>query len=869
MTERLARIVAAVVPDPATPVQVGVVAPGGYGAGEILAAAAERLAAHAGPPVRLVGRRLERAHPFGALAECIDLSPAGGPGTPPDGPAPNDPAAECRVRDLLLDRLERDRAPMLVADAHWLDDATLGAVVGVAERAEDRGLTVIAAHRPAPGDPAVAALDAALSRRRPLVPLEPLDPDGVAERAASVVGHALDPALVGALHEQTAGVPALVDRLALAWGSAESPVTGTANCRVPPGVVAAVTTEVDQLPPIGRTVLTVLALVPDLDDQLVGRVAGVSLTELAGALGTLRCSGLLVPGGDRPVPVVATAVAELTPAPDRRHLHAALAEALAERNAPVTDVAEHLAAAGVTDRDAAETYVAAGELCLAEAPELARAWFDRAAAAGAGRETAAARAEAAALDGEGEVALRTADAAIGDPSTPERGRALAVMAALLPGRGLWRRSARIYGEHDAGLLALIASVVAGAVPDGAPDDPFAARLRSLLLDAVPGSGPLEHEALALTARGLVTSLDADPGGVESSFLEAAELLESAHGRLLLPDTPHAIGATVAVALCEPGTAEHLLTRALEREVGGRPLRLRHRLLLGWTALRSGRWSAAQAALDEVRGERLAPREQLVAGAIDAGLARRAGDLPRLTEAWRWAEGVLLRHSPDLLSLDAVGELTIAASRLGHWDRVSAKARELGDVLRCLGEPPLWLLPLRWAGLQAALASDDHDAAARRAAEIEAVVPVHRRLGALADAARTWVAILDGTVDPGDVASASRGLQALGLAWEASRLTGQAAIRSSDPSVTRALLEQARDLRSALPTADAEQSPPATGVLSEREQAVAQFVVDGLTYKEIGAQLYISPKTVEHHVAKIRQKLGAATRAEMLASLRDR
>jgi DNA-binding NarL/FixJ family response regulator len=56
-------------------------------------------------------------------------------------------------------------------------------------------------------------------------------------------------------------------------------------------------------------------------------------------------------------------------------------------------------------------------------------------------------------------------------------------------------------------------------------------------------------------------------------------------------------------------------------------------------------------------------------------------------------------------------------------------------------------------------------------------------------------------------------------------------------------------------------------LSEREQVVAQFVVDGLTYKEIGAQLYISPKTVEHHVAKIRQKLGTTTRAEMLASLR--
>jgi DNA-binding CsgD family transcriptional regulator len=45
------------------------------------------------------------------------------------------------------------------------------------------------------------------------------------------------------------------------------------------------------------------------------------------------------------------------------------------------------------------------------------------------------------------------------------------------------------------------------------------------------------------------------------------------------------------------------------------------------------------------------------------------------------------------------------------------------------------------------------------------------------------------------------------------------------------------------------------------------VVDGLTHKEIGAMLFISPKTVEHHVARIRQKLGASTRAELLAGLR--
>ena len=45
------------------------------------------------------------------------------------------------------------------------------------------------------------------------------------------------------------------------------------------------------------------------------------------------------------------------------------------------------------------------------------------------------------------------------------------------------------------------------------------------------------------------------------------------------------------------------------------------------------------------------------------------------------------------------------------------------------------------------------------------------------------------------------------------------------------------------------------------------MLDGLTQKEIGAQLYISPKTVEQHVARMRQKLAAGNRAALIAALR--
>jgi DNA-binding CsgD family transcriptional regulator len=42
----------------------------------------------------------------------------------------------------------------------------------------------------------------------------------------------------------------------------------------------------------------------------------------------------------------------------------------------------------------------------------------------------------------------------------------------------------------------------------------------------------------------------------------------------------------------------------------------------------------------------------------------------------------------------------------------------------------------------------------------------------------------------------------------------------------------------------------------------------MTYKQIGDQLFISAKTVEHHVARIRQRLGCTSRSDLLARLRE-
>src|SRR5207302_9726368 len=68
--------------------------------------------------------------------------------------------------------------------------------------------------------------------------------------------------------------------------------------------------------------------------------------------------------------------------------------------------------------------------------------------------------------------LALADEVAAVPDHPERARALTVLAALLPSRGLWRRSGELYAslaadyEHRDGVLAVLGLVATGEI-DGA------------------------------------------------------------------------------------------------------------------------------------------------------------------------------------------------------------------------------------------------------------------------------------------------------------------------------------------------------------------------------------------------------------------
>jgi DNA-binding CsgD family transcriptional regulator len=53
-------------------------------------------------------------------------------------------------------------------------------------------------------------------------------------------------------------------------------------------------------------------------------------------------------------------------------------------------------------------------------------------------------------------------------------------------------------------------------------------------------------------------------------------------------------------------------------------------------------------------------------------------------------------------------------------------------------------------------------------------------------------------------------------------------------------------------------------VTSREMDVLRLVADGLSNREIGARLFLSPRTVETHVASLQRRTRSSTRADLVA-----
>jgi len=221
---------------------------------------------------------------------------------------------------------------------------------------------------------------------------------------------------------------------------------------------------------------------------------------------------------------------------------------------------------------------------------------------------------------------------------------------------------------------------------------------------------------------------------------------------------------------------------------------------------------------------------LAASLARAGIAALRGDALRGAPLW----SVLV--SAELARKD------LSAAR--------AAAEALADLVDLTQSPVLRAEALLAAGVVAAAAGDHPTAVAHlqqaRAMMAQDVRPVLR--------ARIGHALADALAEGGQV----------DLAIDEARAALQAFVvldAGPDADRTAALLRHlgapAHRARSADPT-------QLLAALTTREHQVLELLCEGLTNAQIGQRLYVTTKTVEHHVSRILAKLGVPSRAQASA-----
>ncbi|TCO44215.1 helix-turn-helix transcriptional regulator [Actinocrispum wychmicini] len=763
LTDQTRRLLTAITADPAAPLRLAIVAPGGYGKSTLL-------------------REIANAYQDAGV-DTVTGEPASG-------------------------------AVTLVDNAHLLTGAQL------ARLRDSHCARMVVACRPWPWPAELTDLMLVLDRSQ----LGPWDVISVKR----LLGEGAE-----AVHGLTGGVPRWVARVAR------------------DGEAAARSLRFD-LESLDRDVLRYLVAVhagAGLRIDLLGDLLGRDSDGVAEVMRAARATGFLSQDGTL-LPLCARAVAEFVPAELYLGVLQRLAELRLDGTEPILPFARFLLGSGATGPTVATVLDMAAREVVGDDPAAAAELFGAAVSAGRPlRSVVADWARAAALSGDLDTALRLADQAVGAGDAS----AARVAAAALAHRGQWARSAELYGWAGDKALASIASIAVGD-------------LTATSVTHADGPPTLLDGAAALMAEGVRLSVSGSQVTALSLLVRSSALLEPAGRDALLPDSPAALAALVALHCGATGVAESVLDSA--GSMGGAVMRTRHTLLRAWINMCNGRLEEAGELVDGLGAHE--PRDRLFLVALEIGLARRSGDTPALRRAWQQVGECLVRHPVDLFTILPLAEFVVASARLRDTASLGTAPGDALAILHRLGDPPLWATPLHWAGVHAALIAENLDAARGHIAVLAAN---HTSYGsALTQAATCWLDVTTARVDPDQVQAATGALLEAGLWWDSARLASEAAIRTSDRKAMVSLLDRARGLQARQHQTRRRpvRQPPASDLpcpLSEREQEVADLILQGMTYKQVGDKLFISAKTVEHHVARIRQRLGATNRSEMLTQLR--
>ncbi|BBX19060.1 helix-turn-helix transcriptional regulator [Mycolicibacterium duvalii] len=749
---------------------------------------------------------------------------------------------------------------IVIDDAHLLGDTDLAALTDLAA---DPGVTLVVATQPRVHHAQLRALSVALQRESPPVALGPLPPAEIGRVATAALGAPAGPDLVRLLVSATAGLPFLLHAALAATGEGANGVRRAARFGL-----------IDRLRRIDGELLDTLlvsSLSLDLGPDDIAAALTMPPDAALAAVDRARASGLLEPAHPEGfLHTVHDAVAQIVGAARHHDIEVAVLSSQLELSTLTAELALRLAEHGLRDDRLAGALT---EFAARHHTQRMRAARLYRAAGEAGAEALSSHlADALAQTGDVATARRIADELLGAPDPDRRAAAVRIAASLAMQDGSSGQAEDLFrwlGPTPDAVVGAAATITALAAGD-------AAGARAAL-DA-PSSGPptsVARAARSITA-GLVMTLDQPyPAAVArlSQSLVADHRLFGA-----FPDTPAALVALVALHGGDPVRARSVLGRALQGTDADveDAATARHRLLLGWALMQDGQLQAASGTV----GPTPHRRDALWAAALQTAVARRSGDSGALQQHWYTAMEVLAEYSIDLFTLLPLGELWVAAARLRQVDRLQHVLDEAFALLDRLEDPVLWAVPLHWAGVHAGILANAPDAVAPHGQALTAASPHAPFARTLAGAGRTWLRVLADHVDAAEVATAARGLAQVGHTWDATRLAGQAALQTADPRVSQAMLQLARDLKQTVngtepPTAGPAGTPvaapqtPARGpaALSEREREVAELLLQGLPYRDIGAQLFISAKTVEHHVARIRRRLGAESRSELLSMLR--